>query len=1706
MANLRQIAEDTGRLPTHEEQDAVVQELRADNKNPDGSPNPLAPLRPGSKGLAAGRVGQVSEFGQRVLADVAGPGPDVMPESLTSDAQAIKDRLASSPLLTAAPPRAPRSDSASLDNAIVEQLTEGQNTDLEVRVADNAIKQGAFDATADTVRNVVIEGLKKQKLEGKISATLALDLLDDPSVSTERKRAILLRAIKVSDIQSTLLKDWVATSMVIDGFGHLPTSAILRTQREFTTAQWTAMKDKYRQPQIEMVRRVRDDFVAGLGIDNHVEATFDAVVQELTPILNVTSKWVLNHNVMVAMGMPDLESSKILLGEMRQAMRAWLTDASDSERLERLTAFVTEIQRMQGDPALSYLIREFGVLELAEAVLTDEVISGISPDGGWDRTIGNFEMAAEALFGAWLLKGAVKGVRRLYGVPSAISTAGRVANQAGVRELQTKLNNSLRGQAAERHGSTATEVDTALDMPRPAQFVDSRTVQLPGVAEAVERTDRLVGILKETSTRRLHRVLGVAGRDNAARTLESKLQLGDNVEVIPSMSLASELDDGVHIRAVIAQTGEQPWNSIEEMIPDILAMDPNLERFKIVRRGDDGLLEAVDIDADRLARLATGVETMPPASLDMKDEFFLEFDHFRPYHPMDKMTFGSIGYRSSVIPRALLTPNAKFGDNIYGAFQDAHLNTARTNRLMDQVFKPFYKLSTKDKRQVAEYFEWAEEFGKNNEVDPTLWDYYSQFPDMTPKQMSAVIGLKRGMEVQFDLFNERLFRQMSADGYSTLRPRDTSLPRYHGKVLDRNTVPNGVHVLDPETGEIRRLTAIEIEAAYNGGGGVVKLDVSVSALGKAGSVKATHILADGDLYEVGKLSTSPLEHYAGFTYRFYENPFFINKVYREVELDGKLLKGNVTEAFRTAESTLDAERYLNRIAKQVPDEDGVLRWIDKEDGVTEYSFTRARDLAQTDRVLAQKQTFQTEGRMFWDSRNRDALPDTYSRTTPVTDFTEALERGTRLANKQNAEEDVMRATKNAFNEDYAKGSNRLVEPLDIKVKGVSQVIDDLKIKLTKAVEPTERARIKGAIEIAKYIRMMDGVDSAATSIMRGLVERMAVGVTRFVHGKGFKAFRTGGVEKYAQQMNPIQSSKSLAFTLFMVLRAPRQALLQAVQPLFLTGIDPLYVLSGKGLADAVALRIGIAKLNRAGLADTGYSASWARKTMGLDKEEYELVLSHLEKSGVIDIIDAHSFSGGSASWQRSALPKAGDLTSTAWHGVKAGINGAADILKRYGFDMGESINKLGSYNVAWRRVLKQKGYKSVKEFSDDDWRQVVDDTENLALAMTKPNAAGYQSGLISVSTQFLAFSHKVLLTLVGQNPALSKAETVKVWIGAMGLFGANVVGMKEEAYEYLSMAGLAKFADETIGYGGETLVDFLAAGLLQTTVNRITQALKTDDIETENFTPILNVKQIIEMYTENYARSPLLLATGPFGNRVAGMWDAVEFAALTAGAGEMTGDPQGSLLKIMDMAGRKILPQYNDVTNAYMAYQFGKMYRSSGEHIAISPDNWALFLRGAFGIRTLEEGAAWSLVDKIYDNDGIVRDMVRAGRERITQEIRLYRQGEKTKQDFMDIGRMIAMMASVAPEGRVMEVIEGIWLPYFDDDEPSNSLIEQLVDAALTNKVSGGEVLALLQNLNATPEEEQLLRTLVSDGFDETILTEEQTRQFIIRSNPRRRD
>ena len=111
----------------------------------------------------------------------------------------------------------------------------------------------------------------------------------------------------------------------------------------------------------------------------------------------------------------------------------------------------------------------------------------------------------------------------------------------------------------------------------------------------------------------------------------------------------------------------------------------------------------------QLEREATRRSGETSASQILDDEYFLQYDHFRAYHPVDKVAFGADTVRHTKIPLGLLSPNMKFGDDLYGATQWATNQDARINRLFGDLYQPYYKLSASSKNNVSQVFGWMED-------------------------------------------------------------------------------------------------------------------------------------------------------------------------------------------------------------------------------------------------------------------------------------------------------------------------------------------------------------------------------------------------------------------------------------------------------------------------------------------------------------------------------------------------------------------------------------------------------------------------------------------------------------------------------------------------------------------------------------------------------------------------------------------------------------------------------------------------------------------------------------------------------------------------------------------------------------------------------------------------------------------------------------
>jgi len=1648
--------------------------------------------------------------------------PEVLPSHVEDQTQS----------LVLAPSLANRTDYQARDLAQIEMLGTDEPSRYNAAVANNKIENGIVDGYLDTVEGTVAAEAQRQWQAGYLSKDPNLKYLETDSPQERQDRLVSL--VSRMDAAKMTSKTFQATRLLLAGGGNLPSSdieSIVGTSfsyDEVALMQENAIKSKQAE-----TRQIRNDLVRGYATEMNKDGVMGWIGQHMTPIYAWASKqWFLGQ-VMDELSMED--GPDFWIGESSKALRERFSDMSPDVLQAEILNLNTMVDELNKNPVFYVIANNHNVKEQFERILIDPVLNGEATDQDWDRFWGNLETAVEALtLGVGVAKLGMRSVRGIYGAMDT-STVARTSREVGNREFQTALEQNVGGRLAEDLGVDPGMATTSTKLARPEEFIDERTIHMPGVDQATSRADALEGEILKAHRGKLSRILTTEEKVGVVKGEMDKLQLGDHARMAPAMSTIDDVGDGAMINAVLTKTGTAGWNSFDELLPELLHLDPQLENLTILRRNNEGVLVPVEMDAEGLARVVTmDLKNMTDAQIisrsadldkgsieflmlereaakragDIRsvdailgDEFFLQHQQFRAWHVTDKVGFGADTVRHTMMPDWFLTPNARFGDNLVGSFLENYNIQERVTRLFDTMYKPYYSLGVKNKRKVNSMFEWSEDWAKEHGRAPDLIDFHAEFGDIPQKQMEGLIALRRGMDTQYEVFNRRLFLEMKGQGFKTGKSIDPELPRFHGKALDDTELKGVKTVYDPVTRKSVTVNASDLQGIYGDGGVIMKLDVPIDVPGSGGKVQSSLVILDGNNYKVGSLSHNPLEYYPGYSYRFYDDPYFVNKIESGVVIDGATKAGKeaVETAFKTAGSALEAERYLARIANRLVDSAGTARWVDKKDPSIIYNFERGRDINQTNRTFREKQSLNREGRLFWDHRNRERLLDVDGNQSEIMDFTKATERGTALAARQNMEEDIMRTVKNAFDGEY-KGILKELESVVVDKTDMGAIIKGLGRLLNKTEDLDKQEQIKKAIKIGKYIRQMEGVDSAVIPYMRRQVLRSAQWMERITGGtRGTK-----WLEKHAGNIDPSRVMRAIPFTLFMIFRPARQALLQMSQPLFLAGIDPVYVLSGKGLVDSQALKRGFVKLYDEGFND-GFSTAWAAKRMGLSQKEYRKLVKELDRSGVVDVVNVNSFAGGTRKFNKVALPKEGSPTSAALYGVKVGSSAVVDTLKKVGFDFGETYNKLGTFNLAWRRHLKRKGYKSLLDMTDSDWRQVRLDTENLSLAMTRPNNAAYQTGMISVSTQFLAFSHRVALTLMGQNPALSAREVGQIYASGLMLYGANMFGGRDLVEGHLNGMNLGQYAHEEIPGVGGTLVDLLSAGLVQNVVNNMFSQAFDDwqDLDLENIAPVLNLTQFYDMQLTSAYKAPIKTMFGPFGNRFSGLMDALEFGSnLQEGLGELPAADK--FMMIADMIGMELLPQYDDIQMAKLGWELNKLYSETGESTQLEPTLQSLLARGIFGVRTMDELYSMNMNRETQNEDKQVRSMIRANQRFLKQYLQLYNKGKIDRKTFMDVSRIVGHMSALAPEGRKIEVIEGSMLENLDGNDPTDTPHQQLLRLIEAQKLDKGQVLVYVRRLIKDPQEQKDVIAWVNDLYSDP--SPEKIRQYLIENNPAQRD
>lgn len=1609
-------------------------------------------------GASVEPVGETSEgtFGDPLLEGIGGLSTNYV-SNITYSTQRRKPAHISSPV--------------AANIAINESIITG---DGNVQQRSDTYKNSTtYDSVvADFALDILQREGQREKIE---------EILRNPDLSSPEKLLQMQSAMVAVKWDSLAPIELLSLHAFAMGNHTLPMPTLRDTYyTDISMTELNAIRSMWTERSFKGAGRVINDYVASLGTDfdqmNALEIFTMVGFQDFTPIVNVLTRAGLGNEVLQEISGKKSDAGDFLFmsGEIRQKIREYIySNRNDPEALEEIAnAFVQTVDSMRKDPEYGWAITTYNVVELFEAVWTDGLLKGQTPTNSLDRTIGNVETGLEALFSVILLgkvaKAGSKGLRSLFtskAAVQAIQQARLVGNHKAAAMLEQKL---AGGELS--HEIPLLPVEGAADyLPRPAMLADDLKDTPDGIKAVAFNLERQRQTLLLDSNNLTALSHTVEDKVSVISDTINKIDLADAEYVHPRMSWIQMHQDetGFDLVATVGKTAEGGWDSLDDAVEALIRLDNTGENSQLMRINAYGVLEPVFESPNQiLSYLKREIIPSKAVSGGPADIYYIQLKQSRAFHQADKLFFGENAFIGGAgFLRGMLAPFSRFGKDIYNKFAKAYMQEQKITADFNEMLSDYYKLGNADKQYVTRVMDWTETFGKDHGRNPSMMEIYGNFGDITEAQVKGVMSLRYTYETMYDLFNRRLYREFNARGLQTARSADPSAARYHGAVLPRDEAGKKLTVLNPNTHELEVLDKNALDMLYAQGGGVMKLDIAVDVAGNKGSANLV-MIGDDVGYRAGKLSDTPLEYYPGYQMRFYDDPYYILKTTEEV-LNGVPTGRLVTQAIKTSGTAAEGNAFIGRLGKE-----GKKTLVDSSGNtVPAYEVKPAISLSTEEGNLYQKEVLHREGRLFWDKRANTRLPDVNGNAAQLQDPVMAIQRGVILAARASTSEDLMAGMKLAFNNEF---SDILSGKLKVqsKVGDYSAFIKRLKEERRQVLDPARKARFDRAIETVQYFKMMDGATSAVVPALREAALGLATMVGRMQKFQG----KTRGLEKWAMQVDPFRAMRSAAFNAFLVFRPVRQVLMQSAQIGYLAGLMPGYVFSRQLFKDAFGLRRGLAQVRISGFQD-GFSFKEAARQMGMSEVEYKRLIREFHRSGLVDTVDVHSFSGGARKAQIAPIRE-----------TKAGVVGMAPVqagkeiknfAQKWGFDFGERNNLTFTYGLALRRMMKENGYTSVMQISRAEWDDLAVEASNLGLAMIKPNNFMYQHGALGVATQFLSFSHKAALGFLGKNPALKGMDSLRILGMSYLLYGANIFGARNQIEELFREAGVQDM--EIPGLNGETVIDLLTGGLIETTTNKIMtfSSEEARDLDLEFIAPGVNVGKLYEAQLMGILTKPMSAIFGPFGSMTSRMLRGYNIAAAAA-----EGNPDAPASDKFQLGANLVLsgalPIYNDVWRSYLAYKLGNWYSMAGEPLPLEPTMQTMIARGLLGVRSQEENSFYDLQKALRDNKEARSGVVKGYREAFNNWNLQVNDGLMTPQAMENSVRMMMELLPDDEEFRASFVFEMFINP---EAEGQPALIENMVNEGIGANLSEAELQMYFSRMDMDDNMRQLINRTVKEIY-----------------------
>lgn len=639
-------------------------------------------------------------------------------------------------------------------------------------------------------------------------------------------------------------------------------------------------------------------------------------------------------------------------------------------------------------------------------------------------------------------------------------------------------------------------------------------------------------------------------------------------------------------------------------------------------------------------------------------------------------------------------------------------------------------------------------------------------------------------------------------------------------VKQRSSITSSIDVADPVTGALKTLTPKDIDAIYEKGGLLARLDMPV----KVGEDFGTHIVSmetpDSYLRAINDGDIS-LNYRKGYYNVSYKGPWFIDRVWHDAN-GGVKNKHTVY----SSDNKKDADLVASRLDKNSDDDSVHIVRLDKK--------LSNRKQNTWDLYKAQGRSSQRwRGERLMDATSAVQGPAHGHILSPI----EAAVSSARSISRRATTREWLDITKSRF---IANRADYL--PKNQYGKTVFPAS-----KKDIAIQSGKRGTKKG---LADARTEFDYIRSMENGYVNSIDDFWKAGLNTIADILGEKHLTP--IEKGARGMAKASLSgeaKKLSFALFLALNPVRQFLVQAHQGILLGAINPTW------LATRAAPQMVYLAARQLGMSSTAVPEAFFR-ALGMSRKQADEMYHQLERSGLASGIDKSSIVRGSLNDMADMMIK--NSARSTLSKILRPIKTAGHISRLAGFDSGEWVNIVMSW-AGHRDLAVQAGLDLARS---DIQATIAARARNFTGSMNNAGDMPYNSNELSPIMQFQQQAHK-MFALMTVNRAVSRADRLKLVALNTILFGIPTT-MGTLLWEAIS-------SDKDSNKDAKTkthAVELLQRGAENAAINGIASAVSGDkvDIDTSSLNA-LNMYGTSQLVHSLFTSTPgEILANTPTGS------------------------------------------------------------------------------------------------------------------------------------------------------------------------------------------------------------------------------------------------